>query len=308
MAARHRHVIAAAAGSMSLMVDDPSGPGPIRCHVLYPTDAQASPQRFGHYQPLLAMQAPPPQAVLPQIVISHGNGGTPWTHRDLAIDLARHGHLVILPEHSGNCVGDNRLAGTLDNLVHRPRQLSRVLDAVRAHPPLAICAATEEVTVIGHSLGGYTALAAAGGQPVAGPHETPEGRCRPVPVQADPRIRKLVLLAPAAARFAAPGALDTLDQPILIWAAALDTLTPPAEAERVQQATAPGQTRLQIIPGAGHFSFLSPFPAALDRPGFAPAQDPPGFDRLALQEPMQQAIRQFLQIGTPIASGSLTRL
>lgn len=125
-------MIAAAAGGLSLTVEDPFGPGPIRCHVLYPTDAQASPHRFGHYRPLLAMQAPPPQDVLPQVLISHGNGGTPWTHRDLAIDLARHGHLVILPEHSGNCVGDNRLAGTLDNLVNRPRQLSRVLDAVRA--------------------------------------------------------------------------------------------------------------------------------------------------------------------------------
>jgi predicted dienelactone hydrolase len=31
------------------------------------------------------------------------------------------------------------------------------------------------VSIIGHSLGGYTALAAAGGLPTSFPHETPDG-------------------------------------------------------------------------------------------------------------------------------------
>ncbi|MHC1480678.1 alpha/beta hydrolase family protein [Frateuria aurantia] len=294
------------AGCISLTVADPQGPGPIRCHVLYPSHAPASLQRFGHYPVELALDAALPATTLPQVLISHGNGGSPWTHRDLAVDLARHGHLVILPEHSGNCVGDNRLAGTLANLVNRPRQLSLALDAVASHPQLSRCLAGPQVAVIGHSLGGYTALAAAGGQPLAGPQETPDGKAQPVPVHADPRITRLVLLAPAAGRFGAPQALAGVHQPILIWAAELDTLTPPSEAEWVQQATASGQTELRIIPGAGHFSFLSPFPAVLDRPGFAPAHDPPGFDRQALQPLMQQAVRQFLRTPIPVCGDPLS--
>lgn len=295
-------MIAAAAGYRALQVADPQGPGPLRCHLLYPAEATASIRRFGHYPVDLATDAPLPRCRLPAVLISHGNGGSPWTHRDLAVDLARHGHWVILPEHAGNCVGDNRLAGSLANLVNRPRQLSRVLDALSGDAALAACMEADDLSVIGHSLGGYTALAAAGALAFAGAHETPDGQRRAVPVQADPRIRRLVLLAPAAGRFDAPGALDALDQPMLIWAAELDTLTPPAEAQMLRRRTAPGQTELHIIPGAGHFSFLSPFPPPLDRPGFAPAQDPPGFDRQALQEPMHQAIRHFLRAG-PAGTG-----
>ncbi len=291
-------MIATAAGCRTLTLDDPQGPGPVRCHVLYPSPLAARPRMFGLYPVDLAVDAPLPRAPCPQVLISHGNGGSPWTHRDLAVDLARHGWLVILPEHSGNCVGDNRLAGTLANLVNRPRQLSLALDAVTRVPELRASALGDGVAVIGHSLGGYTALAAAGGRPLAGPHETPDGQIQPVPVQADPRIQRLVLLAPAAARFGAANALSGVSAPILIWAAELDTLTPPAEAEHVRQATAPGQTRLRVVAGAGHFSFLSPFPAPLDRPGFAPAQDPAGFDRRALQPELHAAVRGFLDAGT----------
>ena len=42
--------------------------------------------------------------------------------------------------------------------------------------------------VIGHSIGGYTALASAGGKPLALPTQTPDGVAHPVEVERDPRI------------------------------------------------------------------------------------------------------------------------
>jgi predicted dienelactone hydrolase len=82
------------------------------------------------------------------------------------------------------------------------------------------------VAIIGNSMGGYTALAAAGGVPTAFPRETPDHHPRQIKVHADHRVKALVLLAPAAAWFMAPGALRGVRVPILLWTAEKDSYTP----------------------------------------------------------------------------------
>ncbi len=46
----------------------------------------------------------------------------------------------------------------------------------------------------------------------------------------------------------------------------------------------------ETVQNAGHFAFMSPFPAEMSRPDFPPAQDPPGFDRAAYQPILQAKI------------------
>lgn len=75
-------------------------------------------------------------------------------------------------QHPGNCRGDDGLAGTLENLVNRPRHVRLVIDAAFADAALGPRLGPG-VAVVGHSLGGYTALAVAGGEPSAFPWEVP---------------------------------------------------------------------------------------------------------------------------------------
>lgn len=263
--------------------------------VLYPARAPERLEHFGPYPLAVAIDAPVEGDGLPLVVISHGNNGSPWTYRGLAVHLARAGFVVALLEHPGNSRSDGSLAGTPANLENRPRHVRVVLDAVFADEHLGKRLAPA-VGVIGHSIGGYTALAVAGGRPSALPHEVPEGQARAVPVERDPRVRALVLLAPASVWFIPEGALAGVDVPILMRTAEHDAHAPAMHAEIILRGV-PDPRRIdhRVVQGAGHFSFQSPFPPAMTRPEFPPSQDPAGFDRAAFQPVLHAEIEAFLR-------------
>ena len=284
------------AGCRRLTPVDPATGAAVATLVLYPCRAPALTVRFGSYPLEVAMDGPVEGARLPLVVISHGTGGTPLVYRSLAARLARDGFAVALPEHPGNSRSDNSLAGTAANLENRPRHLRLVIDAVHGDAVLGPQLLPGIVGAIGHSMGGYTVLAAAGGRPAAFPRETQDGRAAPVPVTADPRIRSLVLLAPAAAWFLAPGALAEVTAPILMMTAEKDEHAP-AEHGEIIRSRLGERARLEhrVVAGAGHFAFLTPFPPEMAVPSFPPAQDPPGFDRAAFQAEMEAEVSAFLQ-------------
>jgi predicted dienelactone hydrolase len=217
----------------------------------------------------------------PLVVISHGNGGSGSIYRVLAGHLARAGCVVAMLDHPGNTRGDNELARTVANLERRPRHLKLVIDWAFAAGPFAARLVPNAVALVGHSLGGYTALALAGGQPTASARET-GGEPLELDVLSDERVRALVLLAPATQFFAAPGALQHVRVPVLMITAEFDEHTPAVHAEIVERGISdPALLEHRTIAGAGHFSFLDPFPKATSGAAVPPSQDPPGFDRVA---------------------------
>ena len=111
----------------------------------------------------------------------------------------------------------------------------------------------------------------------------------------NPRVRALVLLAPAVFWFAPPASLAHIRIPILMFSGEHDDITPAGQAEIVRDGVAEGMLEHRVIQGAGHFSFQSVFPLALTRPDFAPSQDPPGFDRAAFQPVLHAEIAAFLR-------------
>jgi predicted dienelactone hydrolase len=269
---------------------------------LYPTGTPGQSESIGPYTLDVALNAPIQPGPFSLVLISHGTGGTPLTHRLLAHFLARHGFVVGLPRHHANHHDDNSWHNTPANLVARPRHLSLAIDGLLAEFGAAL--RPNWVAVIGHSLGGYTALALAGGQPGSLPHEHTDGTPQPIPTTPDARVRALVLLAPATVWYRAAEALRNVRVPILLMMGEKDEWTPDFHAQIVLNGV-PDRQQVQhrIIENAGHYSFFSPFPPERTGPAFPPSQDPPGFDRIRFQTELQAEILQFLlqQLPLPVA-------
>lgn len=271
---------------------------------LYPAVGAEKLEQFGPYALEVALEAPPAEGTYPLVVISHGHSGTPWAYRQLARHLALAGFVVALPAHTGNTRLDNTLAGTAANLANRPRHITLTIDAALADAALgphiarrADGAGEAGVGVIGHSIGGYTALAAAGGIAWSGPYERKDSHAlpEPVPVTPDPRISALVLLNPATFWFIA-GSLRPVQVPILMRTGEKDDVTPIEHAHKIIEGVAdPALIEHRDIPGAGHFAFMSKFPPEMTRPNFKPSQDPEGFDRDAIQPEFFADVTAFLR-------------
>lgn len=101
---------------------------PIDLLALYPSIADETPLRVGPYTIDVALDGDAVAGPWPVVVVSHGSGGSPLTHRGLARHLAAAGFLVLLPAHPGNNRDDNHLADTEDILVQRPLDMTAVLD------------------------------------------------------------------------------------------------------------------------------------------------------------------------------------
>lgn len=232
--------------------------------------------------------ARPASGSFPLCVISHGGGGSHLLYRSISTWLAAKGFVVVSPEHPGDNRNDRSTSDTDQAAVDRPRHASRAIDAVLGDPLLGEVVDPMRIAALGHSMGGYTALALVGGQPWSRSGQ-------PIPTTSDSRIRAAVLLAPSTDWFLAPAALSSVSVPLLVVAGEHDEITP---AGRIQQAMAGLRPEtpiiLEVIAGAGHFSFLTPFPAHMCRADFPPSIDPAGFDRDAFHRELPRRIEEFL--------------
>jgi len=132
--------------------------GPVT--VYYPSAAPAQPVRRGRFTLQLAPQAAPVAGNGRLVVISHGSGGAPWVHADLAGALVRAGFVVAMPEHRADNAKDVSDPGP-DSWTRRPAEVSRAIDAIGADPRFAALLRLDKVGVYGMSAGGHTALSLA---------------------------------------------------------------------------------------------------------------------------------------------------
>ncbi|MCQ9154471.1 alpha/beta hydrolase family protein [Acidomonas methanolica] len=282
------------AGFRQITFPDPVQDATIETALFYPASGTAEALRFGAYPIAAALNAPVRGETLPLVVVSHGNGGFPQAHRDLALRLAEAGMVAALIRHPGNSTGDNGLANTLAIVEARPRHMNLVIDGLFADPALSPALAPERIALAGHSLGAYTALALAGGEPVTTRRETPDGPFRPFPVP-HRAVRALVLLAPAPFWFPTPDRLTGVTAPIFLRTGQYDDITPDSASEVIRQGvSSPRPLDDAVAPGAGHFSFMSPFPPSRITPEIPASQDPPGFDRPAFLRGLHDEIAAFL--------------
>ncbi|MCY9514785.1 alpha/beta hydrolase family protein [Paenibacillus apiarius] len=247
--------------------------------VMYPTSTPEKTERLGPYYLAISKNAAPQEGAFPLILISHGTGGSPLVYRTLARNLARNGFIVGMPEHPFKNRNNNTMEGTVENLTHRPRHIRMAADWFFNSKDFAGVLKPDAVSLIGHSMGGYTALATAGGVPTSFPYESADGQSHLIQVTPDPRI----------------------NIPILMLVGEKDQYTPSFHAQIILNGI-PDHEKVQhrIVENAGHFSFLSPFPEAMTNASFPPSQDPLGFDRESFQHELNAEITDFLLRNTSL--------
>lgn len=287
---------------------------PIPVALYYPT--QTAPRRIpmGPFTPNVAPQAPPESTVKGLIMLSHGTGGSELAHTTLAEALARQGYLVAALRHPGDNWQDRSLLHQrLDRyLAERPRQASRVIDAVLADPVwkdrIARDGRGPRIGAIGHSAGGYTVIALAGGEPdptrLARHCQTERADdpilCGMVPPTlssaaiapaADPRVRAVVALSPLGVVFSAES-LGRINVPVAVYTAELDRFLVPRFHGEWIVANLPGVAHHRIA-NAWHFAFLDPPQIAITSEDGDLRADPPGFDRAAFLQRLARDLPAF---------------
>ena len=137
------------------------GDGPVS--VYYPSDAQERSLQRGPFTLQLAWQGEPARGNGRLVVISHGSGGAPWVHSDLARTLVQAGFIVAMPEHRGDNYKNPATPGP-ESWKQRPAEVSRAIDAVAQDSRFAALLTLDRVGLYGMSAGGHTALSLAGGR------------------------------------------------------------------------------------------------------------------------------------------------
>ena len=126
--------LAAAQSAGLRSIDVPYHGGTMEATVWYPTAAPEAAAAFGPFNVHAAVGAPPAAGRFPLVLVSHGTGGNRLGHHPLAEALARAGFIVAAPTHPGDNYRDRSLIADPRYWYERPRQVTRLLDALLADP------------------------------------------------------------------------------------------------------------------------------------------------------------------------------
>ncbi len=217
---------------------------------------------------------------LPPVVISHGLWDSPTSFLGWAQHLASHGAPVLLPRHPGSDITQQAqmLAGNSPppdprEFLRRPKDVKAVIDDLEnGKIPGAEGIPARDITFIGHSWGGTTALQLAGARSLKDAlwkscknTGNPERnlswvlQCSFLPAAtsdslADPRIVRVVAVSPPQALVFAAGLVD-LQRPVLLISGSSDVVVP-AQPEALDpfHLYPEGRHQLVLVEGGTHFN------------------------------------------------------
>jgi len=303
-------VAAQSVGYQHLSMPDPAG-APVEVGVWYPTDAAPAAHRLQLFDQVVAEDAPASGHGLPLIVISHGTGGGFAGHYDTAIALARAGYVVAALTHTGDNFRDQSQAVNIPN---RPRQLKLLIDWMLTGWAQHGVIDPQRIGAFGFSAGGFTVLAAAGGEPdfaKVRPHcdahpdlfdcnlikrfpgaAAAMEHMHPTWVH-DPRIKAVASAAPAMGFAFGQAGLANVKVPVQLWAAEFDHILPPPEYAEKVRADLPTPPEYHLVPNADHYDFLAPCSGAMRAQTKDICDSRPGFDREAFHRALDQDVVAF---------------
>lgn len=325
-------LLSAAAHAGMGIVERVGEPGRLPITAFYPTEQTEQTLNKGPFEFPLAPNATPSPGPHPLVVISHGSGGSPWVHVDLARTLVNNGFVVVMPEHRGDNHKDFSDPGP-NSWKLRPHEVSQAIDLIAQDPLLGSVTSTAQVAMYGGSAGGHTALTLAGGQSsparfrdhceahiaedfsscVGFTTRLTGGWMDGVKKQValaviryrfndttthshqDPRIRAIIAAVPFAADFDLT-TLVTPAVPLGLILARQDINQIPHFHGLAVQRICTTCTTVADLPKAGHGVMLSPLPplGATHSIAFQLLSDPPGFERKQLSA-LHQKVADFFK-------------
>lgn len=299
--------------------------------VFYPTNAAESSVKQGPFDLSWAKDASPARGNGRLIVISHGSGGSPWVHTDLARALVARGFVVAMPQHHGDNYLDPSNPGP-ESWIKRPSEVSNAVDSVANDIRISAHLSLDRVGVFGGSAGGHTALSLAGGE--WSPARFRDHCDRNIEVDfsscvgfttlltgswlddikvwvarriiswrfkndqlqrnVDPRVKAVVAMVPFAADFVPQSLADPKVALGLVIAAKDVNQVPAFHVEAIRKVCEPRCQVIMYLPEAGHGAMLSPMPPL--QPGSVSSHllsDPPTFDRKATLPLLYSHIAEF---------------
>lgn len=266
-----------AAGLAPLRV---GGDRPLSGHVVYPSNTGEA-GSFGGNAVFLAepvtygADATPGRK--PLVLLSHGIFGNRLNQLWLARRLADAEYVSVAIDHPGSSTR-SRSPELARRLWERPLDLGRMIDGILADPSFGAMVDENRIFAVGHSLGGYTVLAAAGaradraqfaafcaGRPVGAACAAIEqlGINDPEITDAEfgqdvsePRLKAIVALDPGGAPALTEASLSDIRVPVLIIGAGRtpEILNPEFESELAAGLIAGAE--YLFLESAGHFDFL----------------------------------------------------
>jgi predicted dienelactone hydrolase len=259
--------------------------------------------------------APAVGAQRPLILLSHGAGGTASELAWLGTVLAAHGFIAVAVNHPGNNAMEDYTVGGFSLWWLRAVDLSALIDALLADKTFGSRIDPARIGAAGHSAGGYTAIAVAGG--ISDPARlqafcrsaAADASCKPSPqvsemrqksvalLGSDPdfrrryskagnsyrdeRVRAVFAMAPGLIPFFTPESLAKISIPVAIVAGTADEVVPPIAAAEALAKAIPHAT-LKLFPHAGHFVFVGTCTWVGRLVFRIPCVDPDGVDRDAV--------------------------
>jgi len=293
--------------------------------VWYPTLAQPSADETS---PFISMATARNGAIskgtFPVILFSHGTGGGRLTVEWFCATLASHGYIVVAVDHFGNTF-DNPIPIEFVKFWERPQDITFVLNQLLDTPEISSSMNVKKIGVAGFSLGGFTAIALAGGKmdydalqnyfkTDAGKKEAdvpempgllsfmgnPEVResFKQAPPLKDARIKCAFVMSPAIGH-AFPGKMNFKDVvvPVCIVAAGKDRIAP-LQTNAAHYAAMIERSQYHVVgTEAGHYVFLNEAKEGLKSQAPVFFQDPAGVDRRSIhQQTLTLALEHFNKV------------